>query len=449
MKEIYHSFPLDLLSEGSMSTPIDYGVVDNMKQLIINVFVENDIDIFNISYIVGPTVVRFELIPKERVMMHRIRSCEAKLNKSLSDYGLVRLLASVSGKGTIAVEVPRPDPQTVCLRNVLESKEFQESKAHLPIALGIDTENNAVIADLAKMPHLLVAGAAGMGKSSCLNAIITSLIYKKHPSELKFVLVDPKKVGFSLYSKLERHYLAKLPKEDDAIITDMDKVIQTLNSLCVEMDNRYELLRNANVRSLEEYNQKFTDHKLNPNDGHRYLPYIAVVVDEFADLIMTQGKVVETPISRIAQKARAVGMRMILATQRPSTNVITGLIKANFPGRIAFRVIQMEDSRTILDCQDANQLIGRGDMLFSYNGYIERVQCAFISTEEVEAITEYIESQKCYEHAYYQLEYVPEEADDDIIARASMECDSIFDEAVRFVMSRFKRINKSFINRRK
>ena len=436
MKEINHSFPLDILSEGSKSTHIGYRVVDNMKQLIINCFVENDIDIFNISYVVGPTVVRFELIPKERVMMHRIRSCEDKLNKSLSGYGMVRLEAPVPGKVSIAVEVPRPDPQTVCLRNVLESKDFQESNADLPIALGIDTENNMVIADMAKMPHLLVAGATGMGKSVALNAIITSLIYKKLPSELKFVLVDQKMVEFSLYGKLERHYLAKLPNEEDAIISDMGKVIQTLNALCVEMDNRYELLRNAGVRSLEEYNRKFTERKLNPNDGHKYLPYIVVVVDEFADLIMTQRKEVETPISRIAQKARAVGMHMILATQRPTTNVITGLIKASFPGRIAFRMISMVDSRTILDSSGANRLIGRGDMLFSHNGSIKRVQCAFISTEEVEAITEYIDDQIGYEHAYYLPEYVPEEAEGGVIAVASTDRDSLFDEAARFVVSR-------------
>ncbi|MDE6693883.1 MAG: DNA translocase FtsK, partial [Muribaculaceae bacterium] len=427
--------PIDLLEDRPSGAVIDMAEQQANKERIEKTLLDYKIPISRIEATVGPTVTLYEIVPAEGIRISQIKRLEDDIALSLSALG-IRIIAPIPGKGTVGIEVPNKDPQTVSMRAVISSRKFQETKAALPMAMGATISNDIFIADMAKMPHLLVAGATGMGKSVGLNAIITSLIYKKHPSELKFVLVDPKMVEFSLYSKLERHYLAKLPNEEDAIITDMGKVIQTLNSLCVEMDNRYELLRNANVRSLEEYNRKFTERKLNPNDGHKYLPYIVVVVDEFADLIMTQGKEVETPISRIAQKARAVGMHMILATQRPSTNVITGLIKANFPGRIAFRVIQMVDSRTILDCPGANQLIGRGDMLFSHNGSMERVQCAFISTEEVEAITEYIDNQIGYEHAYYLPEYVPEEAEGGVISGASMERDSLFDEAARFVVSR-------------
>lgn len=431
-----YKFPtIYLLEDRPSGAIIDMEEQQANKERIEKTLLDYKIPISKIEATVGPTVTLYEIVPAEGIRISQIKRLEDDIALSLSALG-IRIIAPIPGKGTVGIEVPNNDPQTVSMRAVISSRKFQETKAALPMAMGATISNDIFIADLAKMPHLLVAGATGMGKSVGLNAIITSLIYKKHPSELKFVLIDPKMVEFSLYSKLERHYLAKLPNEDEAIITDMGKVIQTLNSLCVEMDNRYELLRNANVRSLEEYNRKFTERKLNPENGHRYLPYIVVVVDEFADLIMTQGKEVETPISRIAQKARAVGMHMILATQRPSTNVITGLIKANFPGRIAFRVIQMVDSRTILDCPGANQLIGRGDMLFSHNGSMERVQCAFISTEEVEAITEYIDNQIGYEHAYYLPEYVPEEAEGGVIAGASMERDSLFDEAARFVVSR-------------
>ncbi|MDE6654509.1 MAG: DNA translocase FtsK, partial [Muribaculaceae bacterium] len=327
--------PIDLLEDRPSGAVIDMAEQQANKERIEKTLLDYKIPISRIEATVGPTVTLYEIVPAEGIRISQIKRLEDDIALSLSALG-IRIIAPIPGKGTVGIEVPNKDPQTVSMRSVISSRKFQETKAALPMAMGATISNDIFIADMAKMPHLLVAGATGMGKSVGLNAIITSLIYKKHPSELKFVLVDPKMVEFSLYSKLERHYLAKLPNEEDAIITDMGKVIQTLNSLCVEMDNRYELLRNANVRSLEEYNRKFTERKLNPNDGHKYLPYIVVVVDEFADLIMTQGKEVETPISRIAQKARAVGMHMILATQRPSTNVITGLIKANFPGRIAF-----------------------------------------------------------------------------------------------------------------
>lgn len=323
----------------------------------------------------------------------------------------------------------------VPVRSIIGSRKFQECKYDLPMAMGATISKDIFIADLTKMPHVLVAGATGQGKSVGLNVIIASLLYKKHPSELKFVLVDPKMVEFSLYSKLEKHYLAKLPGEEEPIITDPMKVVATLNSCCLEMDNRYALLKEANVRTIKEYNAKFIQRRLNPEKGHRYLPYIVMVVDEFGDLIMMAGKEVEQPIARIAQKARAVGMHMILATQRPSTNVITGIIKANFPGRIAFRVSQMVDSRTILDRPGANQLIGKGDMLFSFNGEIDRVQCAFISTEEVENIVESIHEQIGYSEAYPLPEYIP---DGDAVSGAltqGNEHDPLFEEAARFIVS--------------
>lgn len=431
----YNPPTVELLEERPSGPTIDMTEQQANKERIEKTLLEYKIPISRIEATVGPTVTLYEIVPAEGIRISSIKRLEDDIALSLSALG-IRIIAPIPGKGTVGIEVPNNDPKTVSIRSVLNSKKFRECKMALPMAMGATISNEIFIADLAKMPHLLVAGATGMGKSVGLNTIIASLLYKKHPSELKFVLIDPKMVEFSLYSRLERHFLAKLPNEDDAIITDMKKVIETLNSLCVEMEDRYKLLRDANVRSLEEYNRKFTERHLNPEKGHRYLPYIVVVVDEFADLIMTQGKEIETPISRIAQKARAVGIHMILATQRPSTNVITGLIKANFPGRIAFRVIQMVDSRTILDCPGANQLIGRGDMLFSHNGIMERVQCAFISTEEVEAITEFIDNQIGYEHAYYLPEYVPEEAEGGVIAGASTERDALFDEAARFVVSR-------------
>ena len=363
----------------------------------------------------------------------KIKRLEDDIALSLAALG-IRIIAPIPGKGTIGIEVPNKEPQIVSMRSIISSKKYQESKADLPMAMGATISNEVFVADLAKMPHLLVAGATGMGKSVGLNAIIASLLYKKHPAELKFVLIDPKMVEFSLYSKLERHFLAKLPDEEDAIITDPNKVVATLNSLCVEMDNRYSLLKEANVRSIKEYNAKFTNHRLNPEKGHRYLPYIVVIVDEFADLIMTAGKEVETPIARIAQKARAVGMHMIIATQRPSTNVITGIIKANFPGRVAFRVSQMVDSRTILDRTGANQLIGKGDLLFSRDGELDRVQCAFISTEEVEAICDSIDEQIGYEEAYMLPEYFPEAAESGSIGNIT-DRDPLFEDAARSIIN--------------
>ena len=392
---------LDLLKDIPVkANSVDREEQEENKERITTTLNHYGISISHIHATVGPTVTLYEIIPAEGTRIAKIKRLEDDIAMSLSALG-IRIIAPIPGKGTIGIEVPNKDPQTVSIRSILGSKKFQECKYELPMAMGATISNDVYIADLCKMPHLLVAGATGMGKSVGLNTIIASLLYKKHPAELKFVLVDPKMVEFSLYSVLERHYLAKLPDEEEAVVTSMDKVLATLNSLCVEMDQRYMLLRDANVRSILEYNQRFIEKRLNPEKGHRYLPYIVMIVDEFADLIMTAGKEVEKPIARIAQKARAVGMHMIIATQRPSTNVITGLIKANFPGRIAFRVSQMVDSKTILDRTGANQLIGRGDMLFSHNGSMDRVQCAFIDTPEVQAICDHIDRQAGFEHAYY------------------------------------------------
>ncbi len=365
------------------------------------------IEISKIKATVGPTVTLYEIIPAEGVRIAKIKRLEDDIALQLAALG-IRIIAPMPGKGTVGIEVPNKDPQTVSIRSILSSKRFLEGKETLPLAMGATISNEVFVADLCKMPHLLVAGATGMGKSVGLNAIIASLLYKRHPAELKFVLIDPKMVEFSLYSVLEKHFLAKLPDEEEAVVTQMDKVLATLNSLCVEMDNRLGMLRDANVRSIAEYNEKFIQKRLNPTKGHRFLPYIVVIVDEFADLIMVAGKEVEKPVARIAQKARAVGIHMIVATQRPSTDVITGLIKNNFPGRIAFRVTQMVDSKTILDRPGANQLIGKGDMLFSHNGALTRVQCAFIDTPEVEAICEHIEKQAGYPTAYLLPEPAPE-----------------------------------------
>ncbi len=376
------------------------------NQRIISTLGAYGIKIESIKATVGPTITLYEIIPERGTRIASIKRLGDDMALSLSAIG-IRIIAPIPGKGTIGMEVPNRHPQTVGIRSILSSRAFHESTASLPIALGTTIDNEVYVTDLAKMPHLLVAGATGMGKSVGLNTIIASLLYKKHPAELKFVLVDPKMVEFSLYKTLERHFLAKLPEEEKAIITDPTKVVATLNSLCLEMDNRYDLLSQAGMRGIKEYNQKFISRRLNPEKGHRYLPYIVVIIDEFADLILTAGKEVETPISRIAAKARAVGIHMILATQRPSVNVITGVIKANFPGRMAFRVTQMNDSRTILDRPGAEQLIGRGDMLISRDGVIDRVQCAFIDTDEVEAICRSISDQMGYPTAYELPEELP------------------------------------------
>lgn len=427
-------FPtLELLNNVVSRQSVDAEEMEENNARITKTLSDYGIAISNIKATVGPTVTLYEIIPAEGVRIAKIKNLEDDIALSLAALG-IRIIAPIPGKGTIGIEVPNKDPQTVSMRSVLESEKFRNSTMELPMAIGRTVSNDVYMADLTKMPHLLVAGATGMGKSVGLNAIIASLLYKKHPSELKFVMIDPKKVEFSLYAKLERHYLAKLPDEEDAIITDPQKVVATLKSLCIEMENRYALLKDAQMRNVKEYNERFVRHALNPERGHRYLPYIVVIVDEFADLIITAGKEVETPIARIAQMARAVGIHMILATQRPSTNVITGVIKANFPGRIAFRVFQMVDSRTIIDRPGANQLIGRGDMLFSNNGKIDRVQCAFIDTPEVTAVCDFIDRQVGYDHAYELPEYVPEGDDSGSVASLG-DRDPLFDECARLVVS--------------
>lgn len=402
------------------------------KERITRTLRSYGIEIQSIKATVGPTITLYEIVPAEGVKVNKIKNLGNDLALSLSALG-IRIIAPIPGKGTIGMEVPNRDKQIVSIRSILTSAAYQESHAALPIAMGTNIANEVYVTDLAKMPHLLVAGATGMGKSVGLNTIIASLLFKKHPAELKFVLVDPKMVEFSLYSVLERHFLAKLPEAEEAIITDPSKVMDTLNSLCVEMDRRYELLRKAGVRDIKSYNAKFVERRLNPENGHRFLPYIVVIVDEFADLILTAGKEVETPISRIAAKARAIGIHMILATQRPSVNVITGVIKANFPGRMAFRVNQMNDSRTILDRPGADQLIGRGDMIISKDGVMERVQCALIETEEVENICKFISEQIGYPTAYELPEYVaPTEVAG--YSTGTGERDPLFEEAGRFII---------------
>ena len=431
----FHFPSLDLLNDiTDNKVTVDQTEMEENKERIRATLANYQIPISHIKATVGPTVTLYEIIPAEGVRIAKIKRLEDDIALSLAALG-IRIIAPIPGRGTIGIEVPNKEAQMVPVRSVIGSRKFQETKCELPMAMGSTISKDIFIADLAKMPHVLVAGATGQGKSVGLNVIIASLLYKKHPAELKFVLVDPKMVEFSLYSKLERHYLAKLPGEDEAIITDPMKVVATLNSCCLEMDNRYALLKDANVRTIKEYNDKFVKRRLNPEDGHRYLPYIVIVVDEFGDLIMMAGKEIEQPIARIAQKARAVGMHMILATQRPSTNVITGIIKANFPGRIAFRVSQMVDSRTILDRPGANQLIGKGDMLFSFNGEIDRVQCAYISTEEVENIVESIHEQIGYSEAYPLPEYIPDGEAGGSLSQGAGDRDPLFEEAARFIVS--------------
>lgn len=428
----YRMPPLNLLHDRPRKTnSVDLSEQEENKERITKTLNDYGIQIVKIEATVGPTVTLYEIVPAEGVRIARIKRLEDDIAMSLAALG-IRIIAPIPGKGTIGIEVPNKDPQTVSIRSILGSRAFQECKYPLPMALGATISNDVYIADLTKMPHLLVAGATGQGKSVGLNTIIASLLYKRHPSELKFVLVDPKMVEFSLYARLEKHYLAKLPNEEEPVVTDPNKVVDTLNSLCVEMDSRYSLLKDAGCRSVIEYNEKFVNRRLNPEKGHRYMPYIVMIVDEFADLIMMAGKAVETPIARIAQKARAVGMHMIIATQRPSTNVITGIIKANFPGRIGFRVSQMVDSRTILDSPGANQLIGRGDMLISTGGVVERVQCAFIDTDEVDAICHHIDDQIGFDHAYL-LPEPPSEAGE-IPAGSLAERDALFDEIARLVV---------------
>ena len=432
----HYKFPtLDLLKHYDNDSPaIDKNEQEANKQRIIKVLLDFGIEIDTINATVGPTITLYEITPAAGVRISKIRNLEADIALSLAALG-IRIIAPIPGKGTIGIEVPNAKPVMVSMESILNSRKFAETKMELPVALGRTITNEVFMFDLAKMPHLLVAGATGQGKSVGLNAVITSLLYKKHPAELKLVMVDPKMVEFSIYAPIVKHFLAKMPDETDAIITDTTKVIHTLKSLCIEMDNRYELLKNANVRSVIEYNNLFKDRKLNPEKGHRYLPYIVVVIDEFGDLIMTAGKDIEMPIARIAQKARAVGMHMIIATQRPTTNIITGTIKANFPARMAFRVSSMIDSRTILDRPGANQLIGRGDLLFLSGSDPVRVQCAFVDTPEVNAICQYISHQQGYTDAYPLPEYVDENEAGAMDGGMEMgKFDPMFAEAARLVV---------------
>lgn len=425
---------IELLKDYSgVGITINQAELEENKNKIVDTLKNYKIEIAQIKATVGPTVTLYEIVPEAGIRISKIKSLEDDIALSLSALG-IRIIAPIPGKGTIGIEVPNANPSMVSMRSAIASPKFQQAEMELPIALGKTISNETLVVDLAKMPHLLMAGATGQGKSVGLNAVLTSLLYKKHPAEVKFVLVDPKKVELTLFNKIERHYLAKLPDTDEAIITDNAKVINTLNSLCLEMDNRYSLLKDAMVRNIKEYNDKFKLRKLNPENGHRFLPYIVLVVDEFADLIMTAGKEVEMPIARLAQLARAIGIHLIIATQRPSVNVITGMIKANFPARIAFRVTSKIDSRTILDSGGADQLIGRGDLLFSNGNDLIRVQCAFVDTPEVERLCDFIGSQKAYANAYLLPEYVGEDSgiklDMDISER-----DSLFRDAAEVVVS--------------
>lgn len=415
---------------------VDKDEVTANRRRIVETLKNYNIDISHIHSTIGPTVTLYEIIPAPGVKVSKIKNLEDDIALSLSALG-IRIIAPIPGKGTIGIEVPNKEPSMVSMNSVISSVKFQTAQMELPIAIGKNISNETVVFDLTKMPHLLMAGATGQGKSVGLNAVIASLLYKKHPSQVKFVLVDPKKVELTLYNKIERHYLAKLPDSEEAIITDTTKVIYTLNSLCTEMDNRYNLLKDAYVRNIKEYNAKFVGRRLNPDKGHRYLPYIVLIVDEFADLIMTAGKEVETPIARLAQLARAVGIHLIIATQRPSVNVITGLIKANFPARIAFRVTSKIDSRTILDAPGAEQLIGKGDMLLSANNEMTRVQCAFIDTPEVEDICEFIGAQKAYPSAFMLPEYNGDKDGDGLGGPSGdpMDRDPKFEEAARIVVA--------------
>ena len=426
---------IDLLKDyGNEEITINHDELEENKNRIVGLLKTFNVGISEIKATIGPTVTLYEIVPEAGIRVSAIKKLQDDIALNLSALG-IRIIAPMPGKGTIGIEVPRKNPTMVSMRSVVASPKFQTADMDLPIVFGKTISNEVFVADLAKMPHLLMAGSTGQGKSVGINAILTSLIYKKHPSELKFVMVDPKKVELSLYSKIERHYLAKLPDTDDAIITDNAKVINTLNSLCIEMDQRYDLLKNAFCKNLKEYNAKFAQRKLNPENGHRYLPYIVLVIDEFADLIMTAGKEVEHPIARLAQLARAIGIHLIVATQRPSVNVITGMIKANFPARIAFRVISGVDSKTILDSPGAEQLVGRGDMLYFNGNDLIRLQCAFVDTPEVERIAEFVGEQKGYPDAYLLPEYSSDEGTSTVGAFDPNEKDQLFEDAARIVIS--------------
>ena len=425
---------VDLLKDyGDGKIKIDQEELESNKNRIVNTLKNYNIGIKQIKATIGPTVTLYEIVPDAGVRISKIKNLEDDIALSLSALG-IRIIAPIPGKGTIGIEVPNKKKSIVSMKSLLSSKKFIESSMELPITLGKTISNETFVVDLTKMPHLLMAGATGQGKSVGINAILTSMIYKKHPAEVKFVLVDPKKIELSIFNKIERHYLANLSDSDDAIIIDNDKVINTLNSLCIEMDKRYELLKDAMTRNIKEYNDKFISRKLNPENGHTFLPYIVLVIDEFADLIMTAGKEVETPLARLAQLSRAVGIHLIIATQRPSVNVITGLIKANFPARIAFRVTSKIDSRTILDTGGAEQLIGRGDLLYSQSNELTRIQCGFIDTSEVEKLSDYVGSQTGYTSAYILPEFSKEDGKDS--SNISLEDrDSMFDEAARVIVS--------------
>ena len=429
-----YKFPtLELLQEYGGGITVDQEELEEHKNRIVDTLKNYKIEIAQIKATVGPTVTLYEIVPEAGIRISKIKNLEDDIALSLSALG-IRIIAPIPGKGTIGIEVPNKNATIVSMRSVIASPKFQNAEMELPMALGKTISNETFVVDLAKMPHMLMAGATGQGKSVGLNAILTSLLYSKHPAEVKFVLVDPKKVELTLFNKIERHYLAKLPDSGDAIITDNTKVINTLNSLCIEMDNRYELLKDAMVRNIKEYNVKFKARKLNPENGHKFLPYIVLVVDEFADLIMTAGKEVETPIARLAQLARAIGIHLIIATQRPSVNVITGIIKANFPARIAFRVTSKIDSRTILDGQGADQLIGRGDMLFTQGNELKRLQCAFVDTPEVDKITEFIGSQKAYPEAHQLPAYEADDSGTGVDIDVS-ERDKLFREAAEVIVT--------------
>lgn len=443
-----YQFPsFELLNDyGNVHSKVNQEELIANKNKILSTLKNYGIEIDKIMATVGPTVTLYEIVPAAGVRISKIKNLEDDIALSLAALG-IRIIAPIPGKGTIGIEVPNQNPEMVPMKNILASEKFNNSQFELPIALGKTISNEIFIADLAKMPHLLMAGATGQGKSVGLNAVLVSLLYKKHPSQVKFVLVDPKKVELTLFNKIERHFLAKLPNSEEAIITDNTKVIHTLNSMCIEMDNRYALLQDAQVRNIKEYNTKFINRKLNPNDGHKFLPYIVLVVDEFADLIMTAGKEVETPIARLAQLARAIGIHLIIATQRPSVNIITGTIKANFPARIAFRVTSKIDSRTILDSGGADQLIGRGDMLLSTGNDLIRIQCAFVDTPEVEKITEFIGNQRAYPSAFMLPEYVGEDGEGSKMEVDLSERDKMFDDAAKLVVQ-FQQGSASFLQRK-
>ncbi len=422
---------LDNHGEGQIK--VNNEELEQNKNRIVRTLQNYNIKIDSIKATIGPTVTLYEIVPAPGVRISKIKNLEDDIALSLAALG-IRIIAPIPGKGTIGIEVPNQNPDTVSMRSVISTDKFQNSKFDLPVAIGKTISNETYVFDLAKMPHLLMAGATGQGKSVGLNAVLTSLLYKKHPAQIKFVLVDPKKVELTLYNKIERHFLAKLPDSEEAIITDNQKVINTLNSLCIEMDQRYELLKSAYVRNIKEYNSKFIARKLNPEKGHKFLPYIVLVVDEFADLIMTAGKEVEQPIARLAQLARAIGIHLIIATQRPSTNIITGSIKANFPARIAFRVTSGIDSRTILDSGGAEQLIGRGDMLLSTGSDLIRIQCAFVDTPEIDKLTEFIGSQRAYPEAHLLPEYVDEDNNKKAGEVDLSDRDELFEDAARVIV---------------